>query len=174
MRRYLQILGLVGLALAASGWGAVAAAVLCPHANSAASMRGEANSAAEEPACHQVKPEPVAKPHCHDSGAEQEAGGAAVEAEARRALTVASGDATALAVPQNLPCTHCLSRPEVPASTVIARQQSEQKRSFETPALQAITLVLPTHSFTKPLMYRQGAPPGPPTPRHLLTGILLI
>jgi hypothetical protein len=176
MRRYVQILGLVVLALAASGWGSIVAAVLCPHANSSALKQGAAESMAVEQACHAVKPETLAKPDCHDSDTEQPEAAAGTDAtETPREMPVAARyGGPALALPQNVPCTHCLSRPEVPTSTVIARQQAEPKRSLEPVAGQALTLAIPRQSFAMPVLYRQGAPPGSFIPKHLLTGILLI
>ncbi|MBD0370514.1 MAG: hypothetical protein ICV60_06735 [Pyrinomonadaceae bacterium] len=162
MRRYVQILGLVMLALAASGWGSVVAAVLCPHANSLA---------AKTVAARKAKPEKAAKPHCHDSAMEQEA---TAEAKETRAVPGKTGGSVALALRQDAPCTHCLSKPETPASTVMARQQVEQKRSLEAAALQSSLPVVPAQSFAKPVLYRQGAPPGSNIPKHLLTGVLLI
>lgn len=162
------------LALLASGWGSVAAAVLCPHAMSSAWKRGAAEDMAAEQACHLVKPETVAKPHCHDSDAGQEATDGMDGMEASSAMPRAVDGSAALALPQNVPCTHCLSRPEVPASTVVVRQQAEQKRSLEPAALQSALPAAPAPSFAKPVLYRQGAPPGSSTPKHLLISILLI
>lgn len=56
----------------------------------------------------------------------------------------------------------------------MARQQSEQKRGFEPQPLQAVTPAIPAPSFAKPVLYRQGAPPGISKPKHLLIGLLLI
>lgn len=167
MRRYVQILGLVMLSLAASGWGAVFAAVLCPHANSST-----ARNAPAAHAHHQAKPEKAASPRCHDSAMEQET---EVEAEPSPVTPGNAGDGTALALPQSLPCTHCLSSPEAPASTAtIARQQSEQRRDLGPAALQASMPAAPVRVFANPVLYRQGAPPAPHIPTHLLAGVLLI
>ncbi|HEX8176132.1 MAG TPA: hypothetical protein VF543_13510 [Pyrinomonadaceae bacterium] len=175
MKRYFQILGLIVLALAAGGWGSVMAAVLCPHANSNAFKPVKADSVAVEEACHPVKPEPEAKPHCHDSGTSQEAAAASeIERPEPAALPASKGDVLALRLPQNVPCTHCLSRPEAPSSTVVAQQRTEQRRGFEAAPLQAATPFIPAQSFIKPVLYRQGAPPGSCKPKHLLLGILLI
>lgn len=173
MKRYVQILGLVVLALAASGWGSVVAAVLCPHANSMAFKTSAVESTHADQACHSVKPEPVTKPHCHDSNTGQDAT-AAAGAETPTAMPVANGYSNAFELPQNVPCTHCLSRPEVPSSNVIPRLKADQKRGFEPVALQASMHAMPAPSFIKPVLYRQGAPPGPSKPKHLLIGILLI
>jgi hypothetical protein len=175
MRRYLQILGLILLALAAGGWGSVVAAVLCPHASSNAFKPVAVERAAAVEACHSVKPEAAAKPHCHDSGTSQEANAAdEMEAQEPATLPVSGGDRLTLRLPQNVPCTHCLGRPEVPSSTVIVQQQAGQRRVLEPALLQATTPVTPAPSFIKPVLYRQGAPPGPYKPKHLLLGILLI
>lgn len=178
MRRYVQILGLIVLALAAGGWGAVVAAVLCPHAGGSIAFRtGAARSlTVSGEACHSVKPEPVAKQHCHD--AEQDAAGAETETPEATPVAVSNSDAfrdgEAFELPQNIPCTHCLSRPEAPSSTLVARQQAEQKRDVEPATLSAATPPTAAYTFAKPVLYRQGAPPGSSTPKHLLIGILLI
>lgn len=170
MKRYVQILGLVVLAFAASGWGAIAAAALCPHANVAKTVA--AVNAVEGHACHPSQPEAVAKPHCHeDSAMEQEA---AADMEMPPAVSDNKGVSAALTLPDSVPCTHCMGRPELPASTVVARPQVEQRRSLELATTQATPLATPTLSFTKPVIYRQGAPPGSLTPKHLLIGVLLI
>ncbi|HEV7842606.1 MAG TPA: hypothetical protein VGO69_02865 [Pyrinomonadaceae bacterium] len=171
MRRYVQILGLVMLAFAASGWSSIVAVALCPHANSNATKTVAAVNVADAHACHPVQAETVAKPHCHeDSAMEQEA---TAGIEMPRAMPGNKGSSVALTLPENVPCTHCMGRPELPASTVVARPQVEQKRSIE-PAVQAASLVMSTLSFTQPVIYRQGAPPGSLTPKHLLIGVLLI
>jgi hypothetical protein len=173
MRRYVQILGLVVLALSAGGWGALVAAVLCPHANSGIFKPGAAQSMAADYACHPVKVETRRKPHCHEEGMAEQAEGATVDDASSNAIPGNTGS-LALDLPQNVPCTHCLSRPEVPASTITARQQSEQRRSLEPAVLQSAAPSTPAQSFAGTVAYRQGAPPGSYTPKHLLIGILLI
>ncbi|HEY0322544.1 MAG TPA: hypothetical protein VGC66_16430 [Pyrinomonadaceae bacterium] len=171
MRRYIQILGLVVLAFAASGWGHVIAAALCPHANPGAAKAVAAVNMAGEYACHSTKPEIAAKPDCHDPSMGQET---AADMEPSHAMPGNEGNRAALvALPENVPCTHCMGRTELPASTVIARQNVEPKRSLEPATLQAAS-PLPLFSFTLPVVYRQGAPPGSSTPKHLLISVLLI
>jgi hypothetical protein len=167
MRRYVQIFGLMVLALGAGGWGAVVAVTLCPHARLAVA----AGNVTEDQACHQAKPEPVAQPHCHDSGMAQEATG---EMPAPRVLTDNSGRSAALVSTDEVACAHCIGRSELPASTLVVRQRPEPKRSLELAAPQSTSLTTPTVSFTQPVSYRQGAPPGRLTPKHLLMGVLLI
>jgi hypothetical protein len=170
MRRYVQILGLVVLAFAASGWGSIVAAALCPHANAAKAFA--AVNVDEDHACHPVQPEIVAKPHCHeDSAMEQQA---TKGMETPPAVAGNKDKSATLTLPENVPCTHCMGRPELPASTMIARPQVEQKRGLELTATQAASLAIRTPSFTEPVIYRQGAPPGSLIPKHLLTGVLLI
>lgn len=172
MRRYVQILGLVVLAFAASGWGSVLAAALCPHANLGAAKAVAAVNMAVDQACHSAKPEIVAKPDCHDPSMGQET---AADMEPSHAMPGNEGNSAALvALPENLPCTHCMGRPEIPASTVIARQNVAPKRSPEPATAQAASPLIPLLSFTLPVIYRQGAPPGSSTPKHLLISVLLI
>jgi hypothetical protein len=173
MRRYVQILGLVVLALSAGGWGAVVAAVLCPHANSGLFKPGAAQNMAADYACHPVKVEKRQKPHCHEDETAEQEEGATIDDASSNAMPGNRGS-MALDLPQNVPCTHCLSRPEVPASTIIARQQSEQRRSLEPAVPPSATPAIPARSFAGTVAYRQGAPPGSHTPKHLLIGILLI
>jgi hypothetical protein len=85
-----------------------------------------------------------------------------------------NADSAALKEPDNRPCTHCLGKPEIPASTVQIIQKVEQKRSLEPAPVQAALPVMPTLAFIQPVLYRQGAPPGSNTPKHLLISLLLI
>ena len=159
------------LALAASGWGAIVAAVLCPHANMSAARTLKAESMTDAHASRAAKTENAAKPHCHDSAPKQEA---TADMEMPQAPAGDTGGAAALSLPSEVPCTHCIGRQEIPASTVIARTAVEQKRSLEPAITQAATLAVPSLSFTQPVINRQGAPPGSHTPKHLLIGVLLI
>lgn len=160
------------LALAAGGWGSVMAAALCPHAQLDAAYTGTLSAATTDNACHSAKPETVAKPDCHDSAAtEQEA---TAVAEVPGTAPRNRGDRRTLSIPENVPCTHCIGRPELPSSTVMARQQGEQKRSLEPAPAQATSPATPAPSFTQPVLYRQGAPPGSTTPKHLLISVLVI
>lgn len=172
MKRYVQIMGLVVLAFAASGWGSIVAAALCPHANRSAAKTVATVKVVEEHACHPAQPETVEKPHCHEDSAMEQ--GATAGTETPRALQDNKGRSAALTLPENVPCTHCMGRPELPASTVVARPQVEQRRGLEPAAAQSSPLATPTLSFTQPVIYRQGAPPGSLTPKRLLTGVLLI
>jgi hypothetical protein len=157
MRRYVQILGLMVLAFAASGWGSIIAAALCPHATLKAAKVVRSERTLAEPSCHSVKPRVAAKPDCHhDSSMEDE------------------GQSPAFGLADNTPCTHCLSKPEVPASNVIAVQKLEQKRSLDVATVQTASFVIPAIAFIRPVLYRQGAPPGSTTPKHLLVSVLLI
>ena len=145
------------LAFAASGWGFIVAAALCPHATPKAAHAVRSERTLAEPSCHSVKPKVAAKTDCHnDSGTEDE------------------GERLAFGLTDNTPCTHCLSKPEVPASNVRAGQKVEQKRISEPTPVQADSFVIPASAFIQPVVYRQGAPPGSNTPKHLLFSVLLI
>lgn len=159
MRRRVQILGLIVLALAASGWGHMLAASLCPHMSARpADYAGTKSATAPDASCHQ-EPEAVSKQDCHDSSAQQQ--------------LAESGLSSAYAEPVDL-CAHCVSRPETPVSSAIARTQTEQKRNFEPPVSEARLLQAVAIWYAPRVTYRQGAPPGSPTPKHLLIGLLLI
>jgi hypothetical protein len=160
MKRYLQILGLVVLAFAASGWGSAVAAALCPHARASALNRPASESKLK------------AKPHCHDEMAMKEEAGE--EGEQSGTMPERKLEGAALSLPDNSPCTHCISRPEAPASTVIARTKVEEKRVIDFLPVETFAPESGALSFKQPVLYRQGAPPGPATPRHLLIGLLLI
>ena len=177
MRRSVQIFGLVVLALAASGWGSLVAAALCPHAVVNKAKASAPSATSEAQACHT---QPVIQPqaHCHDSmTAEQgEMEGMAME----RATPVddetrapARDGRTGLGQPAEA-CTHCMGSPENPVSTVVMRQQVETKRGVEMAAAQTTLTVPPTTSFTHTVLFRQGAPPGSSPPKHLLIGVFLI
>lgn len=159
MKRNLQILGLMVLAFAASGWGYTVAAALCPHAR-----------ASQAPAAVQKLNR---QPECHHEMAMN--GEERAESRPSPALPERRARGSALSLPENLPCTHCMGSSEAPASTTTtARPQLEQKRgpdllpaNVSSPPAQAL-------SFRQPVPYRQGAPPGAAAPRHLLIGLLLI
>ena len=151
------------LAFAASGWGTAMAAALCPHANLNA-----AKSAAEKRA---VKSRPASKPHCHDSAMEQDAG---AQMEMPPSVPGSKASYASLGLQDETPCTHCMGQNEIPVSTVLAVQKAEQKRSLESPVTQAILQATPALTLARPVIYRQGAPPGPSTPKHLLISLLLI
>lgn len=169
MRRYFQILGLVVLAFAAGGWGTIVAAALCPHAGSLRAMKtGVAEDLSAGPeACHSEKPQRTAKPDCHDDPSAPEQASDTQPAQDR-------GISAALALPEKVVCTHCIGRPETPASTIVAlRQQGEQKRCLAPAGVETLNVsLLPLQ--VRPVLYRQGAPPGSATPKHLLIGLLLI
>lgn len=162
MKRYIQILGLLVLAFAASGWGAAVAAALCPHARARA-----LNTPASE---SKIK----AKPHCHDQMAMTgEASEESKQPSYPLPQRIAEG-AALFSLPDNVPCTHCISQTEIPASTVIARAQVEQKRGLELLPAEAFAPQTEALSFKQPVLYRPGAPPGRATPKHLLNSLLLI
>lgn len=156
MKRYLQILGLIVLAFAASGWGHVVAAALCPHARAIKTPASDSKVKAQ-PACH------------HEMAMSEEA-----RTEPPRSVPESKREGATLSLPDNSPCTHCISRPEAPASTTIARTQLEQKRGPDFLPVEAFAPEMGALSFKQPVLYRQGAPPGPNTPRHLLISLLLI
>lgn len=173
MRRYVQILGLVLLALAAGGWGSIVAAAFCPHMNGKAEGAGTAQSlAADDASCH-TKLEVEPRPSCHDSATEQQPSAAADTDSAHAMPADGVREQEVLGLP-GVACTHCMSRPESPVSTAISRQQAAPKRSLELPLSQAPLLRAPQVSFILPVLYRQGAPPGFNLPKHLLIGVLLI
>jgi hypothetical protein len=147
----------MALAFAASGWGSIVAAALCPHATLKAARVVKSERTLAEPSCHQVKPKVASKPDCHSDS---------VKEDEDNRLAFGQTDDT--------PCTHCLSKPEVPASNVIAVQKVEQKRIVEAAPVQTASPVIPVLAFIRPVLYRQGAPPGSNTPRHLLISLLLI
>lgn len=94
--------------------------------------------------------------------------------EQAHAMPGDSGSGAAFGLQDDESCAHCMGRPQPPTSTIIARQQAEPRRSVEPAIIQAAPLAAPPDSFTQPVLYRQGAPPGSLTPKHLLTGVLLI
>ena len=157
------------LALAAGGWGSVVAAVFCPHANGFAAKAFTADSVADEPACHTAKP--AAKPDCHDSTMEQ---GAMGDMKQAHAVHRGSGSSATFGLKDGESCAHCMGRPQLPTSNVIARRQAEPRRNVEPAIIQAAPLAAAPNSFTQPVVYRQGAPPGSLIPKHLLIGVLLI
>jgi hypothetical protein len=172
MRRYVQILGLVVLAFAASGWGSIVAAALCPHATLTAARTMTVQEEAGQ-SCHSAKPETRTELDCHDGSVTEHE--SAAKAEAPPAVPGSAYGDAAFGQTDNTPCTHCLGRPELPASTVVAVRTVEQKRGLEpAPVQTASPAMLPALAFTRPVLYRQGAPPGSTTPKHLLISVLLI
>jgi hypothetical protein len=89
-------------------------------------------------------------------------------------VPVKSSGRASLGLPAEL-CAHCMGRPESPASTATATlQKAESKRALELVATRTTSITPRVNNFTQPVLYRQGAPPGAVTPKHLLTGALLI
>lgn len=95
------------------------------------------------------------------------------EMESARVLPGNSRGGATLGLPEDA-CAHCVGRTELPASSAIVRQNVEPKRNVELATTQSISPSFPPVSFTQPVIYRQGAPPGSTTPKHLLIGLLLI
>lgn len=170
MRRCLQIFGLIVLALVAGGWGSIFAAAFCPHMNGQIAGAAMAERMSAALACCPEKIESSAKPSCHESAMEQEPSG-----DAKSAHLPANGAKSS--APFGLAedaCAHCMGRAELPASTIVARRNVELKRDVETATTQALRINTPPISFTRPVSYRQGAPPGSLRPKRLLIGLLLI
>lgn len=159
------------LAFAASGWSSMVSAALCPRANgSMADTVMPAGLAADHSSCPLAKPAPASKPACHDSSMDDAAMGDMGQAQA---APYASNAGVALGSPEDA-CTHCMGRQELPASTRIVRQKVETGRNLEAPAVQAVAMPVAPASYARRVLYRQGAPPGPYTPRHILISLLLI
>lgn len=164
------MLGLMLLALAASGWNALAATALCPHAGGNAQKAVMARNMSAGHAGGALRPEAASKPDCHDSAMEHDMKGGAVTVDA---MPGSSEDSARLGLPYESTCTHCMNRTEVSTSTSMARRV-EPKRSLKTAAAKTVSLALPVRAFSQPVLYRQGAPPGSPIPKHLLISLLLI
>ncbi len=169
MKRRVQILLLSVLALLAGGWGTVAAALLCPHANISRAVVG-ASSANEQDqtSCHAPQPVIQKQAHCHDAGMEEEAAGSRENRENNLAP-----NATNFSQPTGA-CAHCLSRPEIPAQASRAGLRLQPKSGVEIATPRSDLSLAPPAAFTQTVVYRQGAPPGPQTPLHLLNSVILI
>lgn len=170
MKLYVQTFGLIVLALAASGWSSIVAASLCPHANVVAAKAVMYEKMTADHACCKARLESVSKPDCHDSAMGQEA---MSDMEPAHVLPYNSRSGASLGLP-SAACEHCMGRTELPASYAVARQNVETKRGVEPAAAQSISPSASRTFFTQPVMYRQGAPPGSSTPKHLLISLLLI
>lgn len=171
MKRRVQILLLVMLALVAGGWGTVAAAMLCPHANVNRAVTGASSAIEEDHAsCHAPQPVIQKQAHCHDAGMEEET---AASVKTQVSETSLAPNATKLTLPAGA-CAHCLSRPEIPAQASLARLKLQPKSGVEVAAPRSASALMPPVAFTRPVVYRQGAPPGPQTPLHLLNSVILI
>ena len=71
-------------------------------------------------------------------------------------------------------CTHCLDRSELPA-TPNAYQVNRLKRSLDAGvSYRATPLAPPSALFAKPVLSRQGSPPGARLSKHLLIGVFII
>jgi hypothetical protein len=171
MRRYVQISGLIMLAVMAGGWGSVLAAILCPHLNGDAMRAATLSSSLTEHGCHTAKPAAESKPHCHDSYMERESMG---EMEEAAPVAEGPGEGAWLGLGDDSLCSHCMARSELPTSIVVARQQPEPRRVGPVAAQAAMPSVPAGYVICSTVLYRQGAPPRLLAPGHLLLGVLLI
>lgn len=168
MRHKLSIIGTLVLAFCVSGWsGALAAALDCPHAANGEAPRvmTKANHPSpEEHSCCRAKLA-QAEPHC--STPEHEATGKV------QMMPLARAEVEALNQPAE-PCTHCADRSELPA-TPSAYPVNRLKRSADAGISHTVPpLAPPSALFTKPVLSRQGSPPGARVSKHLLIGVFII
>ena len=167
MRHKLSIICALLLALCVSGWsGALAAALACPHARGEASrVMAKANhSSPEDHSCCRAK-RAQAEPHCSttERGAMSN----------MQMMPLARANFEAIDQPVES-CTHCMDRSELPA-TPTAYQANRFKRSVDAGVSHTATpLASLTALFVKPVLYRQGSPPGDRVSKHLLISVFII
>ena len=71
-------------------------------------------------------------------------------------------------------CTHCIDRSELPA-TPAAYQVNQIKRNVDAGVSHTETPLAPTSAlFAKPVLSRQGSPPGARVSKHLLISVFII
>jgi hypothetical protein len=168
MRHKFSIICALLLAFCVSGWSSVLAAALdCPHAkNEARRVMANANhsSPAAEHSCCRAK-RAQAEPHC--STPEH------VAMSEMQTMPIARADFSAVDQPAES-CTHCIDRSEFPA-TPTAYQVNRLKRSVDAGVSHtAAPLAPPSALFAKPVLSRQGSPPGARLSKHLLISVFII
>ena len=135
--------------LLVSGWGHVLAAAFCPN------MQGM-------PGCAMQARDDSARSH---EGMEM--------GHMQHRPSAAEGRVGSLLRPL-VSC--CASRPEFPPAPAVASRGAEQSKqnlgAVLKPAVKAIAP--PAPSFAPTVTYRQHAPPGGQTPRHVLVSVFLI
>lgn len=135
--------------LSVGGWGHVLAAAFCPN------MR-------DMPRCPMQAAETSA--HGHEG---MEMG------DAQHRPAAVEGGVGSLERPL---ASCCASGPEVPTAPVVAARGTEQSKrdpgALLKPTVEAVEP--PAPSFAPAVTYRQHAPPGARTPRHVLVGVFLI
>jgi hypothetical protein len=145
------------LTLFMSGWSSVFASALCTHHHPAiapASVEGHASchaQAAQHEAMHEAMP-----------GMKEER---AESLEARSCALERSAET----------CTHCLSRRELPATTVAASQPGQEQRDSGAAALRVVRQLFQQPLPPAPLVQsKRRAPPGSLIDKHLLLSVFLI
>lgn len=172
MRRQLLFICLLLCALMLSGWGAVLAAALCPHAATAgrAASVVESMSMEDDHACCPARDEGAAGASEHCSQASQEA---THEMEAMASTARPTPQAVAWPAAS---CAHCIGRNGLPAAPAKAASDAAQKRQDAHRLTAQETKLVAPHalSFVSTISPTQGAPPGPAARKHLLLSVFLI
>jgi hypothetical protein len=168
MRHKLSTIGVLLLAFCVSGWSsALSAALDCPHAKVEAprAMAKTNQSSPEDHSCCRARLA-QAEPHCSTPEREAMSG--------MQTMPLAHVDAESLNQPVES-CTHCMGRSELPA-TPNASEVNRLKRGVDAGVSHRVTpLAAPsTALFTKPVLSRQGSPPGTSVSKHLLIGVFII
>lgn len=161
------IVMLLFVALSASGSGSILASAYCAH------MANTANSArqAEDHSCcptgHEGK-----EAHCNTASDKPLQANLEVHPEHVSDDVAATGELSLLAIPQ---CGNCLDRSIPIPAYVTLRENNQTRRPTEAlPSDPSQLNCAHLMSFKPPVLSRQGAPPGAPTPSHIILSVFLI
>ena len=167
MRHKLSNIGALLLALCVSGWsGALAAALDCPHGKAEAPRvtAKSRHSAPEDHSCCRAK---LAQAEHHCSTPRHEA-----TSQMQMTPLYRAGVETIDQPAES--CTHCMDRSEIPA-TPTAYQVNRLKRSVDAGVSHTATpLEPPSLPFARPVLSRQGSPPGALVSKYLLHSVFII
>jgi hypothetical protein len=152
MRRITSFIGIMLLALLASGWSNVLASALCRNM--------------QTPDCCLMKT-------MHDPASSHEA--MAMD-DMAMTMPAAEGEANQVGQPMQS-CAHCLSSSNLPAKSVLVVNSVQESKPNLGAAIAALFTGPPVSfspSFTPAIFSRQHAPPGTSAARHVLINVFLI